>query len=293
LIGELTTTITEDRVRLHGFRIEPEPVNPPLADAVVISHGLAGNFYSSPLLLEMAARFSNLGMEVVIGNSRGHDFLNWTLRSGRTQTLGAAVEDVDECRHDVRGWVQHLVRTGRRRILLAGHSLGAIKSLYAQAWAPAADVVGVIAVSPTRLNADQFLASESAEIFRKTLGEAQTLVDAGDADRLMQVEFPFPAWMSAIAYLRKYGHDNRFDWFGYIDRIQIPVAVWFGARELTENAAFAGLESSLEKMTQSQPNLEIGIIPDADHFYIARMDALCEQIEVWINGQAKKRITDV
>ncbi len=281
--GELTSTITEDRVRLHGFRIDADGDRPPLADAAVIVHGLAGNFYSSPLLLEIAARLAGTGMEVVIGNTRGHDFLNWTLRAGRTQTGGAAVEDVDECRHDIRGWVNHLVRMGHKKILLVGHSLGAIKCLYAQAWAAAPEVVGIVAASPTRLNADQFLASPSAGIFQATLDQARTLLEAGEGHRLIQVEFPFPTWMSAQAYLKKYGRDNQFDWFGYIDRIEVPAGILFGERELSENPAFDGLESQLQKIAALHPRITAMVIPEADHFYIGKMDSLCAQIELWLD----------
>ncbi len=285
--GELVTTITADRVRLHGFLMDADPLPHDFADAAVISHGLAGNFYSSSLLLEMASRLNRIGIATVIGNSRGHDFLNWTLRSGTTSTLGAAVEDVDECRFDVNGWAQYLVRQGFKRILLVGHSLGAIKSLYAQAWQPDSQAVGVVAVSPTRLNSDQFLESPGADQFRRTLVVAQELVKAGEPDRLMQVEFPFPTWMSAIAYLNKYGHENRFDWFGFIDRVDVPVAIYFGERELNENAAFDGLDAAMQTGLSGNKNVHRETIPDADHFYVASMDALCERMEAWIDGQGK------
>jgi len=283
--GELVSTITADRVRLHGFLMDAEPVTHDFADAAVISHGLAGNFYSSSLLLEMASRLNRIGIATVIGNSRGHDFLNWSLRSGRTDTLGAAVEDVDECRFDVGGWVQFLVRQGFRRILLVGHSLGAIKSLYAQAWQPESQVVGVVAISPTRLNSGQFLSSPRADEFRNTLAAAQAMVDAGEPDRLMQVGFPFPTWMSAIAYLNKYGHENRFDWFGFIDRVTVPVAIFFGQRELDENPAFDGLESAMNSVMAQMPSIHRETIADADHFYVAHVDSLCERMEAWIDGQ--------
>lgn len=283
--GELVSTITEDRLRLHGFLLDPAGTPDPFASAALILHGLAGNFYSSPLLTEIGLRLSRLGLATVFGNTRGHDFLNWTLRGGRTITLGAALEDVAECVHDVRAWVQFLARQGHRRVVVAGHSLGAIKALYAQAWKPSAEVVGLVAVSPTRLSPQQFRDSPAAGVYQQTLKEAERLVAAGESERLMKVEFPFPTWIGAAAYLQKYGAEGRFDWLGFIDRISNPTAIFFGQRELDENPAFVGLAAILDQ-TRFNPGLvHRETIADADHFYIARIDPLCERIEAWLAGQ--------
>ncbi len=283
--GELVSTITEDRLRLNGFLLDPEGTPAPYASAALILHGLAGNFYSSPLLTEIASRFSRLGLAAVLGNTRGHDFLNWTLRGGRTITLGAALEDVAECVHDVRAWVQFLARQGHRRVLVAGHSLGAIKALYAQAWKPASEVVGLVAVSPTRLSPQQFRASPAAEVYQRTLAEVDALVAAGEGERLMKVDFPFPTWIGAAAYRQKYGAEGRFDWLGFIDRIEVPTAIIFGQRELDENPAFIGLAATLDQTAFNPRLIHREIIPDADHFYIARIDPLCERIEAWLASQ--------
>lgn len=285
--GELVSTLTEDRTRLNGFFIAPQPAPAGFADAAVIVHGLAGSFYGSTLLLEIASRLSRLGIAGLLGNTRGHDFLNWTLQGGRTGTCGAAVEEIDECRFDIAGWSAFLTRQGYRRILLVGHSLGAIKSLYAQAHQPMAEVVGIAAVSPTRLNAEAFLASPSADIFRKTLEGAQALMDAGQGDQLLQVEFPFPTWISARAYVAKYGNENRYDWYAWIDRITVPTAMYFGERELSDNPAFARMGDELPRLASLHRHLETAVISGADHFYIARSDALCQNIETWLGSRSR------
>lgn len=283
--GELVSTLTGDRARLNGFLVSAQPQPAGFADAALVIHGLAGNFYGSTLLLEIASRLERMGISALLANTRGHDFLNWTLIGGRTGTAGAAVEDVDDCRADIAGWVRFLVAQGYRRILLVGHSLGAIKSLYSQAHQPAAEVVGIVAVSPTRLNSHQFLASPSAEKFRETLQRCESLIEAGQGDQLLQVDFPFPTWISARAYVAKYGHDNRFDWFRFIDQVTVPTAMFFGQRELADNPAFAQLEEALPALQARLPGVTFFTVSGADHFYIARSDALGQQIETWLGQQ--------
>ena len=142
---ELVVATTPDFVRLHGlFQISSQsPSHLPL-DAVIILHGLGGNFYSSKLNLRLADTLLELGVSIVLANTRGHDGISMNTVSGRAQTIGAAYEIVDDCRHDVRGWVNWLTERGYNKIGLVGHSLGAIKSLYAQAYEPQDNVKAII-----------------------------------------------------------------------------------------------------------------------------------------------------
>ena len=65
---------------------------------------------------------------------------------------GAAYEAVDDCRHDLTAWVDYLKRRAGSRIGLVGHSLGAVKCLYALAREPGLSVACVVALSPPRLS---------------------------------------------------------------------------------------------------------------------------------------------
>ena len=183
--GEIVSTQTEDKVRLHGLYCEP--IVPPKTefDSVILTHGLAGNFYSSRFLTYLSHTFLELGINVVIGNTRGHDDVNRTVRMGKSLYLGAAFEKVSDCRFDLEGWVEWLKGRGNSRVLLAGHSLGAIKSLYAHAHRPHDAVLGLIGLSATRLNYERLLESTGKELFAKTMNEAQAFVDAGDPDRII------------------------------------------------------------------------------------------------------------
>ena len=280
--GEIVSTNTEDRVRLHGLYCTPVGGNRTQYEAVVLTHGLAGNFYSSRFLIYLAHSFLDLGLHVVIGNTRGHDDVNRTVRMGRSEYLGAAFETVGDCKYDLAAWNQFLRTRGHERVILAGHSLGAIKSLYAQAHLPQPNVQAIVGLSATRLNYESFMDSSGKDKFANTLAEAQHWVDANQPDRLLNIEFPFPTMMAAGAYLDKYGNTNQYDWLKFIDQIKVPTHLLFGQIELEENPAFEGLPEQLRRIQSDNPLFAIDVVEGADHFYSARFSQATEFIRNWL-----------
>ena len=269
MLGSLVNTFTEDKVRLDGFFCESEPGSDRQhgIDAAVIVHGLSGNFYKSRLLKHIASELLANGIDIVLVNTRGHDFLNSTPRMGRTATIGAAVEIIDECKYDLHGWVDFLEKRGKKSVMLVGHSLGAIKSLYAQAHMPHKNVKRIAAFSATKLSFDSLLASSKGDRFKHWLTEAQNHVANGNGEHLLYVDFPFPTWMSANAYLKKYGDGDRHNWFKFMDRIEVPVLAAFGEIEMKQNPSFVAMTNDLNSITQV--NFSVQYVSNADHFYSA------------------------
>lgn len=288
MLCELVQAQTSDLARLHGalFRAAPPSPSPPFV-ALILS-GLAGNFYSSRLLHSVGRQLIGQGIDVLHANTRGHDGLNWLSLGGRTVVSGAAFERVDECRHDVSGWVRFLESRSYDRIAVVGHSLGAIKALFAQSEQPEKKVRCIAALSASRLNHDRFLASVYASRFAHWMRTAQSWVDQGSPETLMRVDFPFPAFIAADAYLHKYGPENRFDWTGFIQRIDRAVLLVFGERELQRNAAFLGIIDEVERLRQTQPQLEVRVVPSADHFYVGRRQVVSRWTAEWVARQLGK-----
>ena len=150
---ELVKTVTEDGLRLDGalHAASATPRLPLPVDGLICFHGVASNFYGSSLFEALTPSLASLGVPLVWVNTRGHDNVYaGTVRGGR-KWLGAAFESVDDCRLDVAGWITWALRAGWQRIGLLGHSLGAIKSVYSQAYEPHPAVTRVLALSPPRL----------------------------------------------------------------------------------------------------------------------------------------------
>ena len=90
MLCELVETTTADGLTLHGafYRNDRSPdIGLPL-DAVLLVHGVGGNFYSSVLLERLAASFLQCGLTVVCANTRGHDFVSLTRTSVGPQRQG-------------------------------------------------------------------------------------------------------------------------------------------------------------------------------------------------------------
>lgn len=289
MYGEIVTATTSDHLRLHGFfrRATKPPrvsLNKGSIDSVVLIHGLAGNFYGSRLLNHVAETLLELGVSVVQINTRGHEMVNTLSWSGRARSVGAALEDVDHCRYDLHAWVDFLKKAGFSNIMLCGHSLGAIKSLYTQAHQPHPAVKSIIALSATRLSYQKLIESSDGDAFRQTIEECKRLLVEGQGRSPIEVPVPFRTWMTPQCYLDKYGPAERFNWLRFIDHVNIPTLMLFGEKELAENPAFTGLTEELEDLKRRWNSLTIDIIPGADHFYTSRFADADEPIVRWLTN---------
>ena len=279
---ELIRLRTDDNVILHGLLSSSEAPCESSFDAAIVVHGLGGNFYSSRMNVRLAAALNDLGITTILINTRGHDEVNVSIRDGRAANIGAAFEIVDECRHDLAAWSDELTARGFHRIVLIGHSLGAIKSIYSQALQPHPSVHAIVAISASRLCHQDFLASQHNQAFSASFLQAEELVNQGAGQKLMKVEFPFPTHISAAAYRDKYGPEDRYNWLRYAHRLDSPVLLIFGELELDQNAAFIGILDDFEKLELCQAQFEIKKIAGADHFYAGRQSDLIVAIIDWI-----------
>src|SRR5205823_545376 len=137
---------------------------------------------------------------VLRANTRGHDLMCHTATTRGGKRLGAAYELVDDCRHDVAGWCGWLRQHAGPRVGLLGHSLGAVKCLYATAREPHLAAACVIAVSPPRLSHSWFAASEKGAEFLQTYQRAERHVAEGQPEALMEVQLPLPFVVTAAGY---------------------------------------------------------------------------------------------
>lgn len=282
MLVDLVHIITRDGVRLDG--IYQTPVSVPdkrPVEAVLCVHGTGGNFYGSTLFDALAERLLQRGCAVLRINTRGHDLMSnaTTTRGGRR--LGAAYEVLDDCRHDLAGWLDWLRQRGTSRVGLIGHSSGAVKCLYAQAHEPDASVACVVALSPPRLSYSWFESSDRGVEFRNVYQQAQALQAVGESESLLDVRIPLPFVITAAGYVEKYGPDERYNFLRFLDRITCPVLVTLGEKEIASNMAFRG---SAEAIAEVAPAVAVERIADADHFYTGVREALLNCVDRWMQG---------
>jgi pimeloyl-ACP methyl ester carboxylesterase len=284
----LVQTTTRDGVRLDGaYQAAAAPGSAGLPiDAIVFVHGTGGNFYSSTLFDALAERLLSLGVGVLRANTRGHDLMCTASTARGGVRAGAAYEIVDDCRHDLAAWAGWLrQQAGARAVGLLGHSLGAVKCLYAQAREPDPPAACIVAVSPPRLSHSWFAASDAASEFRATYDRARALVEAGEPGALLEVRLPLPFVVTAAGYAEKYGPDERYNYLNFVTKAPCPVLVTLGGQETASNIAFRDTPAALAELFRDWPNGTVELIGGADHFYNGVREALAGVIESWLRAR--------
>jgi pimeloyl-ACP methyl ester carboxylesterase len=285
MLVELVRTTTRDGVRLDGaFQAAASSSGGGGLglDGACLVHGTGGNFYSSALLEAFAERLPGLGCAVLRVNTRGHDVISNAATAQGGRRLGAAYEVVDDCRHDLAAWLDWLRQRAGPRLALIGHSLGAVKCLYATAHEPPSGVRGVVAVSPPRLSYAHFVAGPEAPRFLEDFARAERHVREGRPAALLDVTLPLPTAITAAGYVEKYGPDERYDYVRLLRAFPCPVLVTFGGQEVEANMAFRGAPEVLAALPDRRARLAVETVAGADHFYITARDELLRRVEAWL-----------
>lgn len=288
MLVDLVRTITADGLRLDGALLAPtgETGQVPF-DAVICLHGVGSSFYSTNLMEKIAPDLQSLGLQVLWANTRGHDLVYTAYVNTRAKRQGAAYEIVDEGRIDIAAWAKFLSERGWSRIVLFGHSLGAIKSVYTLSHETLPEIRALVAASPPRLSYAAFMAA-GARGFAEAMHRAEELVAAGQSEELIEVSFPYPLLIAAGAYVDKYGRAERYNMFRFADRLPCPTLFVYGEEELqTGGIAFAGLPAALAELRRPDQTLDVATIPGANHMYAGVQEKLAEVVCQWLGKNPK------
>jgi pimeloyl-ACP methyl ester carboxylesterase len=287
MLVELVRTVTRDGLRLDGAytRTRRASEGYPQAQkglAAILLHGVAGNFYNSSTFEPLIPKLQELRISTLAVNTRGHDSVFGGSQGTMRRRLGAAYEIVEDCRHDIAAWIEFLRARGYEQLILIGHSLGAVKAVYAQAHERFPTVATVVAVSPPRLSYSAFMNAESSSAFWESMRTAEELLQAGRGDDLFTSKYPFPMLITASAYIDKYGSAERYNILKFAGDLTCPSLFVYGSKELASgDVPFAGLPDALALLPGGDRRT-ITIIEGADHFYSGLADRLAARIAEYL-----------
>jgi pimeloyl-ACP methyl ester carboxylesterase len=295
MLVELVEAVTPDGLRLHGALHRAATASTVGLDVILCLHGTGSNFYDSSLWAGLIPRMLSWGASALAVNTRGHDGIS-TLHgspAGR-HVLGSAYELVDDCRHDVAGWLGLLRQRGFGRIGLLGHSLGAVKAVYSLAHAPAAQqpessVECLLAISPPRLSHSYFKSTPRGPGFVQEYNRAEEHVRAGQPDLLMEVRFPLPYVVTAAGYIDKYGPAERYNILPLVAGVPCPQLYTYGTVELQYGMAFREMPEALAAAAVPGRQLDVAVVAGADHVYTAAHADLAARIERWLRKRNQTR----
>jgi pimeloyl-ACP methyl ester carboxylesterase len=278
---ELVRTVTRDGLRLDGA-LAAATSESAKATAAILLHGVAGNFYTSSTFEPLIPKLQSLGIAALPINTRGHDSVFGASQGNVRRRLGAAYETVDDCRHDVVAWVEFLKSRGYERIVLIGHSLGAIKAVYAQTYEKFPEVAAVVAVSGPRLSYSAFMNATESSVFFESYSTAERMVKEGRGEELFTGQFPFPLLITASGYLDKYGPAERYNLLNFAGELPCPALFVYGSKELTHGGiAFAGMPDAVMSLPDADRRTT-AVIDAADHVYTGASSNLADRIIGWL-----------
>ncbi|MDA0831636.1 MAG: alpha/beta fold hydrolase [Planctomycetota bacterium] len=285
VVDHVCYVITEDGVRLDGV-LQRAPANANAdcipVDVFLLVHGTGSNYYAAGVLERFAADALVGGTDVLRVNTRGHDGICALSGPGKRRFGGAAFEVVSDCRHDLSAWLSGLESRGYRHVCLVGHSMGGVKSIFAQAHDHHRLVEAVVAVSSPRFCHRLLMSYPQTKRFRDDWQRAITRVEQGNGGELIHVMQPLPLWMTAEGFLAKYGPDDPYDLVRWIPDVNCPVQYIVGSQTVATSPAFFEIDSQLEQIIPNSYNFTVQVVADADMNYNVAPEKPYELTERWL-----------
>ncbi|MBM3322476.1 alpha/beta hydrolase, partial [candidate division WOR-3 bacterium] len=287
--GELCRFVTEDGLELHGFLTEPaESLR---RTALVHVHGWDGNFYENRFIYHAARTAVSQGLGFFTFNNRGHDYIADLLRpaTGDYVQTGGIYERLSDCRADIRAALGFLRRRSYRRVILQGHSHGAIKVAHFLTRTLEQRVVGLVLLSPS-----DDLAWGPALIgvgFNRALGRARRLAGAGRDRQLMPAGLlPYP--VSAGAFLDSFAPDSVAGMFNLsrtvhrslpeLGLIRVPVLFVVGTTEEAFTIAPEQFVAAAREAMTGTSSFTGRVLEGAPHNYLGHERAVAAVLRRWL-----------
>ena len=290
------------------------PGDSPRRDSPRISlvhvHGWDGNFYENRFVDHAAEACARRGIGFLTGNNRGHDYIADILTDRRSQKsdvrcqksevkkrttgldyvqVGGVYEKLADSVADIKAWVDFAVGRGAKRVILQGHSHGAIKAVHYLTTTSDPRVCGLVLLSPSD---DMGIARRQlGERFRWVLARAREMTSKGSGRKLLpEKDLQYP--VSAATFFDCHNKDsmtgifnmsrtNRQE-FPELASISVPVLLAVG----TVEEAFVGAPQKyvrdIRACMVNCPSFTGAVIDGAPHNYLGRERELGKVLEKWL-----------
>jgi len=269
---------TDDGIEHHG--VVMRPTGPPTGTAVVWMHGFTGHF-SEPHQIRIGRFLAERGYLFVSGDNRGKHFgANLGEWEGPFRIGGAWWELVSESWLDIKAWLDFASTTlSPRRLVLAGHSYGAVKVTWYQGERQDPRLAGLISASgPVRPPSK-----------RPELGEALALAERMVAEGRGLDLLPFgstgrPGSLSAQTVVDR--AQSLVDTYGMeggdspLSKVRCPFLAILGTKE-PEIGAPEDLET-LKRNARSSSRADTALIEGANHLYQGREEVVAKAVYDWL-----------
>lgn len=266
----LVRVTTPDGIELQGLNYRG--IGRAAHAAVVHLHGTWGNFYGNPFIDHFARFYPRHGYSFLTVNTRGHD-------------AGAITERFELCAIDITTWLGFARQLGYDRIILQGHSLGALKVIYyLNLPTHAVDIHAIVLLSPFDIIA--FYCSNDLSNRTNRLNRAREIAQ-NDPDAILPGD-TWDAWLlSAGTYLDLVDFNTRADIFPFrvgslvgtaLSVVSVPTFAAIGSNDF---AAYPSGADEFE-LLQQLPNVNAKLIDGAPHNFANHETDLLKHLAEWL-----------
>lgn len=279
---EIVWIRTDDGIRHDGVVIRP--TGPPTGTAVVWMHGFTGHF-SEPHQITIGRYLAERGHLFVSGNNRGHHHgASLGQREGTPLMGGAWWELVSESWLDVKAWLDFAETLRPARLVLAGHSYGALKVTWYQGERQDPRLAGLISASgPVRPPGRRPELGEPLALAQRMVAEGRglDLLPFGSTGRP-------GGTLSAQTLVDR--EKSLVDVYGVesgdspLSKVRCPFLAILGTNE-PQIGSPADLDM-LKRNARSSSRADTALIEGADHVYTGREEAVAQAIYEWLGRLA-------
>ncbi|MFO7675477.1 MAG: alpha/beta fold hydrolase [bacterium] len=291
---EFVRFLTSDGLELQGLYVPAERAGAP---ALAHVHGLDGNFYENRFIDALAASCRYRGLGFLTFNNRGHDYLaDLLVDGGEGQPAcyrqgGGMHETLGECVEDIRAALAWLSGRGHRRLVLEGHSHGALKALHYLHVTGDPRVAALALLSP----------SDDLAVARERLGDrfeagrelAAELVANGRGGELMpDACYPHPTSAAtfhdclrpgSIALSFNLSRTDREE-FPELVSVRVPAFLAVGTEAEAFTLPAAVFVDRAADALANAPSFHCAVIEGAPHNYLGHEDKLAAAVGRWLES---------
>ena len=257
------------------------PDGPATACAVLLFHGNTMNFYTgAPRFLPPA--LTAMGYACLAFNRRGHDIL--AIRDSRAAE-GAAFQLTREGVEDNVIAARWMAAHGFPAPVVIGHSNGgmlAVPHVVDHPKTPALILLSAHGGGPDGVRRSSQAGLMAADRLEEITAQAKALVAAGRGRELMLM----PGWwyvITAESFLDRC--TEMPDVLALAPRVTCPVLFLRGDQESAQHYPAEAFRA------RASGPCEVDVIPNCDHFYRGREDAVIERVTAWLQKTIPPRVT--
>jgi alpha-beta hydrolase superfamily lysophospholipase len=262
--------------------------------AILWVHGLTSAFYHNlPLVNSLVNACEENGFGYASFNNRGHDCLTGIDKSDfnndneiHKNSGGAGVESFAECVYDIDAGITFLEDRGYRKIILIGHSTGALKVGYYAGKIKDGRVMGVVTASPM---SDRLIEVKTNSQLPQNIRRMKHMLEKGKSEFLVSKLTFFP--VNPKRYLSLFDEDSIeqtvFDYgkdkpnLKIFQNIKTPLLVVLAENDEYTDRPIGEIQDFFDKYQKSK-KYKSAVITNATHGYDGLEDKFVSICIDWI-----------